>query len=127
MTTDRPCRPASQPKLTAKALPGDSRRAKRATHWPAFARRPDAGTAVLAAPCGYSETGPDVFTRRFADAPEDVSCPWCRWYAEAIGGRVRIFQTAPDGSIVDLSTLVHEPLPATPKQPRGQLSLFADC
>lgn len=113
-----------QPKLTAAALPGDRKRALRATHWPAFARRPDAFTAVLAAPCGYSESGPDVFTRRFTDAPEDVSCLWCRWYAEAIGGRVRIFQTMADGSIVDLSALVHEPRPAASKQRRGQLSLF---
>ena len=114
----------SQPKLTATAMPGDRRRALGATPWPAFAHRPGPFTAVLSAPCGYAESGQDVFTRRFADAPEDVSCPWCRWYAEAIGGKPRIFQVLGDGKVVDLSTLVHEPQPAQAKEPRGQLDLF---
>ena len=94
-------------KLTAKAPLGLHRAAMRSTHWPMTLYRPSSVSVQVAAPCGYSEAGADVFLKRFAQSPEHVSCPLCRGIAEVMGPRhPRILAMLDGGGLADLSACV---------------------
>ena len=103
------------------------RAGRKLTHWPLYlAWRRGRAAPPRRRPAATARRAPEGAPKRFVRDVEDVACPYCRDYAEATGGAVRLLTAAAGGGVIDLSRCVRSgagtrrrKLPAQGRLPGG--------